>query len=82
MKIEKWDKFSTVHLWQLFCDDCSNSDSKELQTEDGVLSDSNEDLKQTLDDLVCKVQPRTNALFGFLQNLGFDPDAFSWYVTI
>ena len=41
--------------------------------------EANEELKQTLEDVVCKAQPRTNTLLGFLQNLGFDPDAFSWY---
>ena len=39
--------------------------------------DPNEELKQTLEDVVCKAQPRTNTLLGFLQNLGFNPDAFS-----
>jgi len=74
----------------LFCDDCSSSDSsstKELQNEEGSGGifdsgsgedqDPNEELKQTLEDVVCKAQPRTNTLLGFLQNLGFDPDAFS-----
>ena len=34
--------------------------------------DPNEELKQTLEDVVCKAQPRTNTLLGFLQNLGMD----------
>ncbi len=54
----------------LFCDDCSNSDlpGETPEEEKQEREEQNELLKQTLDDVECKAQPRINALLGFLQN--------------
>ena len=56
-----------------FCDDCSNSDLEE----DDDFEDVNEALKQSVEDAICKAEPRVNMLLGFLQDLGFDPSGFS-----
>ena len=54
-----------------FCDDCSNADTEE------PISDVNESLKQTVEEAICRAEPRVNMLLGFLQDLGFDPNGFS-----
>lgn len=56
-----------------FCDDCSNSDVEEGDD----FEDVNEALKQSVEDAICKAEPRVNMLLGFLQDLGFDPSGFS-----
>ena len=56
-----------------FCDDCSNSD----EDSDEDFEDVNEALKQSVEDAICKAEPRVNMLLGFLQDLGFDPSGFS-----
>ena len=57
----------------LFCDDCSNSESYSL---DDLQDDPNAEFKQTLEDVECKGRPR-GSILGFLQSLGFNPDSFT-----